>query len=104
MLNETITNYESVKVFSGEVAEQKRYDGILKKLQKQGERVQETLTELNVGQDIILNAGMTLNLIYAALKVSQGAITPGDFILIQALAGQLAGPMHLVGTVLREAD
>ena len=67
-------------------------------------RVQETLTQLNVGQDIILNTGLTLNLVWAAMKVSQGAITPGDFILIQALCGQLAGPLHLVGTVLREAD
>jgi ATP-binding cassette, subfamily B, heavy metal transporter len=43
------------------------------------------LTQLNIGQDIIFNTGTTINLLLAAFEVSSGKITPGDFVMIQAL-------------------
>jgi ABC-type transport system involved in Fe-S cluster assembly fused permease/ATPase subunit len=54
----------------------------LTKLRNQAVKVQETLTDLNSGQDFILNAGTTLNLILAARDVATNRITPGTFILI----------------------
>ena len=47
---------------------------------------------------------MTLNLIKAAWDVSNGRISTGDFVMIQTLFLQLAGPLHNVGSLIREVD
>ena len=47
---------------------------------------------------------MTLNLVLAALDVSHGVFTPGDFVLIQAYFLQLAGPLFNMGTFFREIE
>lgn len=47
---------------------------------------------------------MTLNLLLALYDVSTGKLTPGDFVLVQALFMQLANPLHNVGTLFREVD
>lgn len=44
--------------------------------------VQKSLSELNVGQQIIFITGLTLNLFMAAYEVSNGTMTPGDFVLL----------------------
>jgi ABC-type transport system involved in Fe-S cluster assembly fused permease/ATPase subunit len=40
----------------------------------------------------------------AAHGVSIGTMTPGDFVMIQALFMQLAGPLFNMGTFFREVD
>lgn len=40
----------------------------------------------------------------AAYDVSHGILTPGDFVMIQALFLQLAGPLFNMGMVFREID
>ena len=40
----------------------------------------------------------------AALDVSNGIMTPGDFVLIQAYFLQLAGPLFNMGTFFREVE
>ena len=40
----------------------------------------------------------------AAHGVSTGAMTPGDFVMIQALFMQLAGPLFNMGMFIREVD
>ena len=102
--NESITNYETVKAFNNETLEQTRYKKIVSKLKNASVIVQQSLTQLNVGQDIIFNTGTTINLLLAAYGVSSGRITPGDFVMIQALFLQLAGPLHNVGVLFREID
>jgi len=47
---------------------------------------------------------MTLNILMAAHGVSTGYMTCGDFVMIQALFMQLAGPLFLMGTFLREIE
>lgn len=66
--------------------------------------VQTTLSKLNVGQSLIFSTGLTINLILAAWDVSTGRLTPGDFVMIQALFMQLAGPLFNMGTLFREID
>jgi ABC-type transport system involved in Fe-S cluster assembly fused permease/ATPase subunit len=66
--------------------------------------VQTSLAKLNAGQTCIFSAGLTLNLLMAAWDVSNGRLTPGDFVMIQALFMQLAGPLFNMGTLFREID
>jgi ABC-type multidrug transport system fused ATPase/permease subunit len=40
----------------------------------------------------------------AALDVYRGALTPGDFVMIQSLFMQLAGPMFSMGTLFRQME
>jgi ATP-binding cassette, subfamily B (MDR/TAP), member 7 len=75
-------NYEAVKAFNNEKLEAERYESILASLQEQARVVQRSLSELNVGQNIIFSTGLTINLLMAAHGVSTGAMTPGDFVMI----------------------
>ena len=40
----------------------------------------------------------------AALDVYTGKLTPGDFVMIQSLFMQLAGPMFSMGTLFRQME
>mmetsp|Transcript_12011 Transcript_12011/g.20277 ORF Transcript_12011/g.20277 Transcript_12011/m.20277 type:complete len:434 (+) Transcript_12011:1505-2806(+) len=64
---ESIQNYESVKAFGTESFERKRYDKITSSVKDQAIEGQRTLTELNIGQDVIFYSGLTLNLLLSAL-------------------------------------
>lgn len=66
--------------------------------------VQLSLSSLNIGQQAIFNAGLTLNLLLAALDVFSGRLTPGDFVLLQSLFMQLAGPLFNLGSLFRQLD
>ena len=102
--NESIMNYDTVKAFGNEKLETERYNRILDSLQKQANLVQTSLGQLNVGQNIIFSTGLTLNLLMAAHGVSTGIMTPGDFVMIQALFMQMSGPLFNMGTFFREID
>ena len=62
------------------------------------------MSQLNTGQSVIFSAGLTVNLLMAAQGVAAGTMTPGDFVMIQALFMQLAGPLFNMGTFFREVD
>ena len=64
--------------------------------------VQKSLSELNIGQAVIFQTGLMLNLLMAANAVVNGTMTPGDFILLQAYFMQLAGPLFNMGMFFRE--
>jgi ABC-type transport system involved in Fe-S cluster assembly fused permease/ATPase subunit len=66
--------------------------------------VQRSLSALNIGQQAIFNAGLTCNLALAAVDVYSGRMTPGDFVLVQSLFMQLAGPLFNLGTFLRQLE
>ena len=48
--------------------------------------------------------GLTTNLALAAADVYSGKMTPGDFVLVQSLFMQLAGPLFNLGTFIRQLD
>jgi ABC-type transport system involved in Fe-S cluster assembly fused permease/ATPase subunit len=76
----------------------------LNNLTKQAIVVQKSLSRLNIGQQAIFNVGMALNLGMAVTDVYTGKLTPGDFVLIQALFMQLAGPLFNLGSFFRQID
>lgn len=97
-------NYESVKQFGNEKLEETRYNDILGNLTKQAMIVQRSLSNLNIGQQAIFNLGMASNLGLAVWDVYSGRLTPGDFVMVQALFMQLAGPLFNLGSLFRQID
>lgn len=93
-----------MKQFNNEGLEKSRYSKILDRMTGQAMVVQRSLSALNIGQQAIFNAGLTLNLILSAGDVYTGRMTPGDFVLVQSLFMQLAGPLFNLGTFFRQLE
>jgi ATP-binding cassette, subfamily B, heavy metal transporter len=99
---DSLLNYETVKYFNNEQHESRRYDVALQAYEKAGIKSRVTLSVLNTGQAIIIAVGVTLIMALAASGVSSGAMTVGDFVLVNAYLIQLYLPLNFLGTVYRE--
>lgn len=67
------------------------------------ERVARLIAGAALIQFAVLAAGLAALLIASAREVSAGAMTPGDFVLLQAYAFRLALPLGGFGYILRQA-
>ncbi len=103
-LNETLVNYDSVKYFMNEKREQQKYDNYVVQYKDSWIEVQKTLGSLNNGQNAIFTSGLVVNLIFSALDCYAGVMTPGDFVMLQALFLQIATPLNMLGTMFKEID
>lgn len=103
-LNETLMNYDSVKYFMNEKREQMKYDDYSVKYGISWSEVQRTLGILNASQTGIFTVGLVVNLIFSAMDCYAGVMTPGDFVMLQALFLQIASPLNLLGTMFKEID
>ena len=99
---DSLLNYETVKYFSNENFEAKRYDSELGEWEKAKRKNRLTLFTLNGGQALIIALAMTATLALAANDVAAGIITIGDFVLINGFLMQLFIPLNFFGFVYRE--
>ncbi|WP_438969713.1 ABCB family ABC transporter ATP-binding protein/permease [Methylophaga sp.] len=99
---ESLMNYETVKYFGNEAFEANRYDGDLAHWEQARRKNRLSLFLLNGGQALIIAMAMTSMTILAASQVINGAITIGDFVLINAFTMQLFIPLGFLGYVYRE--
>lgn len=99
---DSLLNYETVKYFSNETWEARRYDEHLQSWEKAAVRNQTSLATLNAGQSAIIAIGVTLLMLLAAEQVINGSMTLGDLVLINAFMLQLYMPLHFLGFVYRE--
>ncbi len=103
-VNETLMNYDSVKYFMNEKHEQQKYDKFVVKYKDAWLKVQKSLGRLNNGQSLIFTTGLVANLIFSALDCFGGGMTPGDFVMLQALFLQISSPLNMLGTMFKEID
>ncbi|CAI2360125.1 unnamed protein product [Moneuplotes crassus] len=103
-LNESILSYDTVKYFGNENLEYNRYKKVQEEIYKVAMKVQYSLANLNSGQQTLFALGMTINLLLATKDIYAGVLTPGDFVMIQALFMQIAQPLHFMGTIFRNLD
>ena len=99
---DSLLNYETVKYFSAEEREGKRYDGAIKLYEKAAIKTAYSLAFLNFGQSLIISAGLIIFMVMAALGVQSGHLTVGDFVMVNAYMIQITMPLNFLGTVYRE--
>ncbi len=99
---DSLLNYETVKYFSNEDYETRRYDESLQVWEQAAVRNQTSLATLNAGQSLIVATGVTILMILAAQGVVDGTMTLGDLVLVNAYMIQLYLPLHFLGFVYRE--
>lgn len=99
---DSLLNYETVKYFTNEAYEADRYDMALAEWQDAKRKNRLSLFALNGGQALIIATGTTLMLALAAIQVSQGVMTLGDFVLVNAFMMQIFIPLNFLGFVYRE--
>lgn len=99
---DSLLNYETVKYFTNEDYEAQAYDKQLSKWEQAKIKNRLSLFALNGGQALIIALAMTSMLALAAVSVSEGKMTLGDFVLINAFMMQLFMPLNFLGFVYRE--
>ncbi|MDE3271121.1 ABCB family ABC transporter ATP-binding protein/permease [Pseudoalteromonas sp. G4] len=99
---DSLLNFETVKYFNNEDHEIKEYDVELAAWEKARRKNRLSLFALNGGQALVIATAMTSMLLFAALDVEAGAMTLGDFVLVNAFMMQIFMPLNFLGFVYRE--
>jgi len=98
---DSLLNYETVKYFANEEHEAQRYDRALQAYERAAVKSETTLALLNVGQGAIIASGLIGIMLLAGQGVAAGAMTVGDFVLVNAYLIQLYMPLNFLGMVYR---
>lgn len=99
---DSLINYETVKYFNNERWELERYDVQMRRWEEAQIKTQVTLSYLNLGQALIIAAGVTAMMWRATMGVVSGAMTVGDIVLVNAFLIQLYMPLNHLGVLYRE--
>jgi ABC-type transport system involved in Fe-S cluster assembly fused permease/ATPase subunit len=99
---DSLLNYETVKYFGNEAFEAKRYDASLDKLRLARIKAQNSLSALNMGQQLIIAVALVTMLWRATQGVVDGNLTLGDLVMINAFMIQLYIPLNFLGVIYRE--
>ncbi|WP_020593174.1 ABCB family ABC transporter ATP-binding protein/permease [Kiloniella laminariae] len=99
---DSLLNFETVKYFGNEEHEAARYDRGLAAYENAAIRSRTSLSSLNIVQSGVISLGASLMMVMSAYGVSSGAMTVGDFVMVNAYLLQLAMPLNFLGFVYRE--
>jgi ATP-binding cassette, subfamily B, heavy metal transporter len=99
---DSLLNYETVKYFSAETREAKRYDRSMARYEEASVKAYTSLALLNAGQAVIFTVGLCGAMVLCAYGVKNGTNTVGDFVMINAMMIQLYTPLNFMGLVYRE--
>jgi ATP-binding cassette, subfamily B, heavy metal transporter len=99
---DSLLNYETVKYFSAEVRETKRYDRAMARYEDASIKSYTSLAVLNAGQATIFTIGLAAVMIMCVYGIKNGTNTVGDFVMINAMMIQLYQPLNFMGMVYRE--
>ncbi|MEO0361831.1 MAG: ABC transporter transmembrane domain-containing protein, partial [Pseudomonadota bacterium] len=99
---DSLLNFETVKYFTAEEREARRYDASMEGYEDAAIRTSVSLAWLNLGQSFIISAGLVIVMAMAAIGVQNGSLTVGQFVAVNAFMIQLTMPLNFLGTVYRE--
>ena len=99
---DSLLNFETVKYFGAEAREAARYDGAMAQYEQAALKTNYTLAFLNFGQSLLITGGLVVVMVMAAIGVQNGALTVGDFVMVNAYMIQITLPLNFLGTVYRE--
>ncbi|NOX95425.1 MAG: ABC transporter ATP-binding protein/permease [Alphaproteobacteria bacterium] len=96
---DSLMNYETVKYFTAEEAEARRFDTAKRAYESAAIRNQTVQVLFNIGRSLITATGAILVMVLAGGRVVTGAMTIGDFVLVNAYLLQLYAPLHALSLV-----
>jgi ATP-binding cassette subfamily B protein len=99
---DSLLNYETVKYFSAEEREARRYDVSMARYEEASVQAYVSLAVLNAGQATIFTIGLAICMVMCAYGIREGHNTVGDFVMINAMMIQLYQPLNFMGMVYRE--
>jgi ATP-binding cassette subfamily B protein len=99
---DSLLNFETVKYFGAEGREAARYDRAMLGYEAAAVKTATSLAMLNAGQSLIITSGLVAVMVMAATGVQNGALTVGDFVMVNAYMIQITMPLNFLGTVYRE--
>ena len=99
---DSLLNFETVKYFGAEGFEASRYDTAMAGYERAAIRTLYSLSALNLGQAVIVNAALMIVLVMAVFEVRAGTMSVGDFVLVNSYMMQIMAPLNLLGFVYRE--
>ncbi|KMK66781.1 ABC transporter ATP-binding protein/permease [Puniceibacterium sp. IMCC21224] len=99
---DSLLNFETVKYFGAETREAGRYDRAMQKYEAAAIKTATSLAFLNFGQSFFITTGLVIVMVMAAVGVQNGALTVGDFVMVNAYMIQITMPLNFLGTVYRE--
>ncbi len=99
---DSLLNFETVKYFNNEEFEAQRYDHNLERYRRASVKSQTTLSLLNAGQQFIIAIGLVIMLWRATQGVTEGRMTLGDLVMVNAFMIQLYIPLNFLGVIYRE--
>ncbi len=99
---DSLLNFETVKYFGNEAHEARRFDEARARYERAAVKSQVTLNMLNLGQALIIAAGLGGVMLMAADGVQAGTMTVGQFVLVNTYLMQLYQPLNFLGFVYRE--
>ncbi len=99
---DSLLNYETVKYFSAEARESRRYDRAMARYEEASVKAYVSLAVLNAGQAVVFTVGLAATMALCAYGIERGTNTVGDFVMINAMMIQLYQPLNFMGMVYRE--
>ncbi|MGV3649860.1 MAG: ABCB family ABC transporter ATP-binding protein/permease, partial [Devosia sp.] len=99
---DSLLNFETVKYFANEKMEARRFDEAMAGYERSAIRIWTSLGVLNFGQAAIFYAGLIVISIMSVNGVMSGALTLGDFVLLNTFLMQVYRPLNFIGFVYRE--
>jgi ATP-binding cassette subfamily B protein len=102
-LADSLLNADTVKYFTNEALEARKFSAIMDRWLEAGVGNQRALFTLHVGQSFVIALGVAAIMVLAGQAVMAGRMSVGDLVLINAYALQVCLPLNALGFVYREA-
>jgi ATP-binding cassette subfamily B protein len=100
---DSLMNYDTVKAFTNEAWEARRFSATMADWMGAGIKNQRALFILHVGQSGVIAVGVAAIMLLAGQAVLARTMSVGDLVLINAYALQVCLPLNALGFVYRES-
>lgn len=101
-MTDSILNTETVKCFNAERQINDRYDGALAKSERRWSTFYWRKSESGLLVAVVFALSLGAAMVLGVIRVQQGAMSVGDFVLINAYMLQIVRPLEMLGAAFRD--
>ena len=99
---DSLTNFETVKAHAAESRETARYDEAIRHYNRHYVKLMRSLAGLNIGQEIIMSAGLLAVVVLAGFAAARGSLAVGDITAVMLILMNIYRPLNILGWAWRE--